>query len=266
MISKRNNPSRCNHSISTKLARRRNENTQAKVYEHWLDIWLPRISHFSQFGLFVVTLGSLYFVVLPIYKVSVLDEAIARKEIELKESNKLVEQNYKQVRKFAIEQFTHSVFVNCIVDVSFELSEDEKRKPDSLSKDASNCLFESGKTSLRLKLLRPNDQAVFLKGLKNVAAEIEHNRIIAVKQYRELPSKAKLNPSLLKPPKYFSRKSYENLEKLYKALHMDPEAILAKKRFDAGVVSAQLDVRTEHFDLAKQKLVGLINLDWSNSN
>ena len=113
MISKRNNPSRCNHSISIKLARRRNENTQAKVYEHWLDIWLPRISHFSQFGLFVVTLGSLYFVVLPIYKVSVLDEAIARKEIELKESNELVEQNYKQVRKFAIEQFTYSVFANC---------------------------------------------------------------------------------------------------------------------------------------------------------
>lgn len=253
-------------STPPRFPRSRNKNDQAKVHGHWLDIWLPRISHFSQFGLFVITLGSLYFVVLPIYKVAVLDEAIARKEIELKESKKLVEQSYEQVRKFAIEQFTFGVFVKCVVDGDFEPNNDEGRKQDSFTKDASSCLFESGKTSPKLNFLRPNDQVVFLAGLKNVAAEIEQNRIVALKQYRELPSKAKLNPSLLKPPKYFTRKIMDNQEELYKALHLNFEASNARARFDAGVHSAQLDVRSEHLEFAKQKLMGMINLNWSNSN
>lgn len=212
MISKWNTPSRRNHSIPPKSFRRRKNNAQMEAHGHWLDIWLPRISHFSQFGLFVITLGSLYFVVLPIYRMSALDEAIARKEIELKESNKLVEQSYVQLRKFAIEQFTFGVFVKCVVDGDFEPNNDEVRKQDSFTKDASSCLFESEKTSSKLKLLRPNDQVVFLAGLKNVAAEIEQNRIVALKQYRELPSKAKSNPSLLKPLKSFSRRYIESQE------------------------------------------------------
>lgn len=237
-------------------------------HEHWMDIWFPRISHFSQFGLFVITLGSLYFVVLPIYQKSVLDEAIARKEIELKESEKLVEQSYEQLRKFAVTQFTFGVFVKCVVnfqDLEFAKDKDEERKPDNLNNDASNCLLESGKVSQDIKLLRPNDQVVFLQNLKNVAAEIEQHRIDALKQYIELPRKAKLNPSLLKPPKYFSRKFNEHIEKLYKELHLNSEARIAKTRFDAGVASAQLDVRSEHLDFAKQKLAGMINLSWSNS-
>lgn len=239
-----------------------------EVHRHWPDIWLLRISHFSQFGLFVITLGSLYFVVLPIYQKTLLDEAIARKEIELKESDKLVKQSYEQLRKLVVEQFTFRVFVKCIVDFQdLEFTKDEKGKQGKLNYDASNCLLESEKDSSDLKLLRPNDQIVFLQNLKSVAAEIEQNRIIALKQYMELPSKAKSNPTLLKPPKYITRRLLENWEKTNKAFHLNPDAAgMDKLRFDAGVASAQLDVRSEHLDFAKQKLADMINLNWSNSN
>ena len=48
------------------------------------DKWLPRLSHFSQFGLFIFTVGTIYFTVIPLYQKALLEEAIAKKEIELR--------------------------------------------------------------------------------------------------------------------------------------------------------------------------------------
>lgn len=102
-----------NQSTPLRFHRRKSGGAKNVAQGHWLDIWLPRISHFSQFGLFVITLGSLYFVVLPVYQKSILDEAIAQKEIELKKSEKLVTESYVQLRKQAVTLFTNKAFVEC---------------------------------------------------------------------------------------------------------------------------------------------------------
>lgn len=265
MIRKWNKSPRINHSTPPKFHRRKNGGAQNEAQEHWLDIWLPRISHFSQFGLFVITLGSLYFVVLPIYQKSVLDEAIARKEIELRESERLVAESYKQLRKFAVTQFTNKAFVKCITPLPNEqLSEHDNKKWIRLNQEVTSCLIESGKASQELKSLRPEDQVIFSSELKIVAAGLEQKRIAALKQYMELPDKAKLDPSLLKPPKYFSGEWIEVLDKFHKETHLISEASMAKSRFDAGVHSAQLDVEANYLDFARQKLVGMTNLSWSN--
>lgn len=230
--------------------------------DHWLDIWLSRVSHFSQFGLFVITLGSLYFVVLPIYQKTVLDEAIARKEIELKESEKLVEQSYVQLRKFALTTFTRVVFSKCVINFQdAEVTKDNFESVYSLNNDVSSCLLESGKSSKNIMLLRPNDQAIFLAELINITAEIEQNRTVSLKQYIELPEKAKSDPSLLRPPKYFEGRMMKNFEELASVLHLKP----GNSRFTAGVHAAQLDVYSAHMDFAKKKLDSLIDLNWSNS-
>jgi len=237
----------------------KNKYSQKSVRENYFDRWLVRLSHISQFGLFVITLGSLYFVVLPIYQKSILDEAIARKEIELKESEKLVEQSYVQLRKFTLNEFTRGVFIGCIVNYQdVELTKVDDKVHNNLYKDASNCILESKNNSSGLKILRPHDLADFDKELKNVISEIEQHRIVALKEYIELPSKAKLNPALLKPPKYFSRKMNERFEKLYKDLHLNSKDRMAKSRFEAGVHSAQLDVYSGHLDFAKQKLQSMV--------
>lgn len=54
------------------------------------DTWLDRLSHLSQFGLFLFTVGNIYFTVIPLYQKALLDEAIAKKEIDLIEATKAV--------------------------------------------------------------------------------------------------------------------------------------------------------------------------------
>ena len=262
---KRNKLPKINQSIPPRFYRKKNGSAQNEAQGHWLDIWLPRISHFSQFGLFVITLGSLYFVVLPIYQKSVLDEAIAQKEIELKKSEKLVMESYEQLRKLAVTLFTNKVFVKCIVKPDELFTEHNDKKWIRLNQEVSGCLIESGKTSQDLKLLHPEDQIIFSSELNKIAAELEQRRIVALKQYLELPEKAKSDPSLLKSPKYFSAALIKEWEQLHKETNLISEASMARSRFDAGVQSAQLDVESSYMDFAKQKLVGMTNLDWSNS-
>ncbi|MFA5824357.1 MAG: hypothetical protein WC825_00135 [Gallionellaceae bacterium] len=271
LIAKRDKLPRVNHSIPSKNFRRRNRLVQKETQEHWLDIWLPRISHFSQFGLFVVTLGSLYFVVLPIYQKSILDEAIARKEIELKESQKLVAKSYEKLRSYTVNQFINMAGLKCatnLLAMDFDKQPREavtKSQQTVLNRDASNCLKEEAIAYKELEQLSADDQVTFSVGLGNIAEKIEQERIIALKRYRDLPNKAKQNTSLLKPPKYFSRSYIERLEKLNKATHLLSEAKLAKLRFDAGVHAAQLDEESEYMDFARTQLTGLLTLAWRNS-
>lgn len=256
---KRNRPLR---GTQVKLNFNRSKRKISRNDDHWLDIWLPRISHFSQFGLFVITLGSLYFVVLPVYQKSVLDEAIARKEIELKESEKLVEQSYVKLREIALTTFTRSVFQKCAINFQdAEVVKDDYKGNYSLNNDISSCLLDSAKSLNNIMLLRPNDRAIFLAELRNVTTRIEQDRKIALKQYIELPERAKSDPSLLKPPKYFEGAMIKAFEKLASDLHVKP----GNSRFTAGVHSAQLDVYSTHLDFARKELDTLINLNWSNS-
>lgn len=244
---------------------------------HWLDIWLPRISHFSQFGLFVITLGSLYFVVLPLYQKAVLDEAIARKEIELKESEKLVELSYGKIRSYAVKQFVFQVGLNCIIDTTPIVSKEQLAKESQnqrktvLALDVAKCINDEVGNSKELKELQAGDQVNFSIEVKNIADMIEKRRVVALEQYRQLPNKARLNPALLKPPQPFSATWIESQEKLYKdlqKLHImskaSSDALLAKDRFDAGMLAAQIDIESVYRDYSLGLLNGLRSLTWNS--
>lgn len=78
---------------------------EAGAEKHWADVWLPRLSHVAQFGLFVFTLGSLYFTVIPLYQMALLDEAIAKKEVELATATKTVDRLYLGIRSYVVRDF-----------------------------------------------------------------------------------------------------------------------------------------------------------------
>ena len=48
-----------------------------------IDVYLSRISHLVQVGLFSVTLLTIYYTVIPLYKSAQMEESLAKKEIEL---------------------------------------------------------------------------------------------------------------------------------------------------------------------------------------
>ena len=70
------------HTSVRRTSRRIARPSLGKDQRLW-DTWLVRISHISQFGLFALTLGALYFTVIPLYKTAALEEQIAKREKEL---------------------------------------------------------------------------------------------------------------------------------------------------------------------------------------
>ncbi|MEP6935807.1 MAG: hypothetical protein ABI988_18025 [Nitrospirota bacterium] len=69
------------------------------------DIWLQRLSHISQFGLFIFTVWAIYFTVIPLYQKAFLEEAIAKKEVELKEANAALEGAYVRFKAMILNDF-----------------------------------------------------------------------------------------------------------------------------------------------------------------
>lgn len=73
-----------------------------------IDIYLSRISQLVQIGLFAVTLFTLYYTVIPLYKNAQLEESLARKEMEYESLRKRSENTLSKVNKWEYRQFVMS--------------------------------------------------------------------------------------------------------------------------------------------------------------
>jgi hypothetical protein len=78
-----------------------------------LDVWLQRLSHLSQFGLFLFTVRTIFFTVIPLYQKALLDEAIAKKEVELKEANTELEKAYGRMKFSILKDFAFMAGAGC---------------------------------------------------------------------------------------------------------------------------------------------------------
>src|SRR4051794_26092159 len=68
-----------------------------KEPKSWWDVWAPRINHLSQFGLFAFALIGFFYVVLPVYQKSVLEEAVAKLQVDVKTASEAVERKEAQL-------------------------------------------------------------------------------------------------------------------------------------------------------------------------
>ena len=229
--------------------RHQEERKSVRTETHLLDVWLPRISHFSQFGLFVVTIGGLYFTVLPLYQKAVLEEAIARKEVQLAASEKALEESYIRLRSFAIKEFVFGTGAKCsslILPPPALRTIDEKPSPapseaeEIFSIKAEGCLKEAFQKSNSLKELRSSDLKVLAAQVDRIAANIAARRESALVEYRSIPQRAKTDPSILKPPGPFSERMLAILSK------SQPAAWVEANRFSAAVKETQSSVAREY--------------------
>lgn len=78
-----------------------------------IDTWLLRLSYIAQIGLFVFSVGTIYYTVIPLYQKSLLDEAIAKKEVELKEANRALKLTYEKARPFIARDFALRLSFGC---------------------------------------------------------------------------------------------------------------------------------------------------------
>lgn len=246
--------------------RKHRQSTQTEP--HWLDIWLPRISHFSQFGLFVVTIGGLYFTVLPLYQKAVLEEAIARKEVQLAASEKAIEESYARFRSFAIREFVSGTGAKCssllfpsraLRTLNEKLSPAPYEAEEIFSINTGACLKEEFHKSKILKELRSSDLQVLAEHVDRIAASIAAKRRSTLVEYRSVPSRAKTDPSILNPLGSFSDRMAAFLSK------SQPAASIEAHRFSLAVKATQSAVAHEYGTYIRNQIATLCLIKWKAS-
>lgn len=232
---------------------------------HWLDVWLPRISHFSQFGLFVVTIGALYFTVLPLYQKAVLEEAIARKEVQLAASEKALKDSYARLRSFAIREFVFGTGAKCssliFPQKAFRALDEKQSSVPSEAEEifninAGTCLKEEFQKAKSLKELRSSDLQVLASHIDRITANIAAKRESALREYRDIPQRAIADPSILKPLGPFSERMLALLSK------SQPGAWVEANRFSMAVKQTQSAVAHEYDAYIRDQVVTLRTIKW----
>ena len=174
-----------------------------------LDVWLQRLSHLSQFGLFLFTVWTIFFTVIPLYQKALLDEAIAKKEVEVKEANGALERAYGRI-KFTIQKdFVFMAGAECTNLLWHpEPSINPPGKPlpkkppfgELFELDVPACLNRAAEEYFPLKDLRPEDRKLFDQSLLALSRELLNIRQLAKAEYDEVPKRAAADLSALPPP------------------------------------------------------------------
>ena len=179
---------------------------------HWLDIWLPRLSHIAQFGLFVFTLGSIYYTVIPLYQKALLEEAIAKKETDLAALSRTLEASYGRIRSYAVREFYITAAPKC--SGLFRPPEkpvlpgerSEFRQPHAelvYAIDISACLREAISKTSALGDLRPEDKQTFLQAVEQLVAQLSEKRKLSLNSYQAAPMKITEEDIVRLPPESF---------------------------------------------------------------
>ena len=234
-----------------------------------LDVWLLRLSHFSQFGLFLFTVGAIYFTVIPLYQKALLDEAIAKKEVELKDANAAIDRAYASVRKAVVKDYVFFAGAKCtgLLERVGPLPPLGKPFParhflaDTLfAIDVPACLTNVAKESVSLKDLRAEDLKLFDQRLLALGEVVLALRQHALVEYKEVPSRAATNPTTLPPPDESTSRMLEFL-----ANREPPERHQQRVRV-AAIESEQNRIATTYINKVRQKVSALKAIKWAKKN
>lgn len=166
---------------------------------HWIDVWLPRLSHLAQFGLFVLTIGGFYYTVLPLYQKAVLEEAIAKKEVELASATKALDQSYVRIREYAVREFYIKATPQC-TGLFFSRQNTSEAATEGVEKKQSRaefvfaidvplCLKHAADNTSALNEFRQTDRKLFDAALTQLGVEIAELRKVSLAEYQTAPSR-----------------------------------------------------------------------------
>jgi hypothetical protein len=185
-----------------------------------VDLYLARISHISQAGLLILAVVGYVYTVKPLYEKALLDEQIAQKELELKETKKALEANYKQLRTDTVKSFVFFTGAECsgILKRPRRPIKLGEKGPDSMEIhsevfkiDVAQCLLEEFKNSKQLKSLRKADYLFLEENVKELGVRLESLRAKSFDELKRFSDEAIKDPSKLKPinPDSFTATSLE---------------------------------------------------------
>ncbi len=239
--------------------------TVAPREPHWIDVWLPRLSHIAQFGLFVFTLGSIYYTVIPLYQKALLEEAIAKKETDLASLTKTLEASYSRIRSYAIREFYIAAAPKCSglfqpPEKPVVLGErQEPRKPRAehvYSIDVPTCLREAVSKTSALSDLKPEDKRTFSEAVERLGIELLEKRKKSLESYQAAPSKVTEEDIKALPPESFRVQHLKFLERI-------PGHVVSREEWRMLVAqTAQEKVGAEYEQAIHDGLVALRKISW----
>lgn len=239
-----------------------------------LDVWLSRLSHISQFGLFALTIGALYFTVIPLYKTAALEESIARRESELRTMNEKLEVATVALEKVKVEAYgrDRNDLLKKIAFVSPYCSglmtppgarNSDKRAGlgDNLLKiDAAQCLRAEFEGSNAKTILTVEDYSYLKDTIENISTKLSKVQKKALLDIELVPERAAKDPSTLAPMGPMAE-DVERLDKLIEALvpgFLDNKSTKLQVAIDRTRSKISLDFS----DLVSNEIHTILDIDW----
>lgn len=225
-----------------------------------VDLWLSRLSHIAQFGLFAFTLAFSYFTVLPIYQKSVLEESLAKRELQLAKINEQLAKSYKRVRSFAMTEFHIDVLPKCtaIFISSVPKSKEAKSRTEhAFEIDVSACFHKVAREAEYLKDLSEGDRQTFDAFLSGVANELEVERASAIEKYQKAEFHLTDDFWSTLPRDSYQVVAQENVEKWLNAGIPDE-----KKRRSIALHMTKEAIRGNYETFIIEKVKSFATIDW----
>jgi hypothetical protein len=150
---------------------------------------LQRGSHLAQAGLFILTIFTLFYTVIPLYQTAGLQEAIARQEKELEALRAQAAQNYHEQRQRMLRMLAHTAMPDCtgLMEPMPAINDPERRKRTGvfMRSDVSECVRERIVGSPTLSNLRPLDRLILKESLDKALDGIRASQQRARQAYAE---------------------------------------------------------------------------------
>lgn len=233
-----------------------------------IDIWLQRLSHISQLGLFIFTVGAIYFTVIPLYQNALLDEQIARKEIELRELQSALNSAYAKNRASIVGSFIFHAGPACsgllIPPRSLrKLGEKAPTNEKNLAQQIleikpKDCLAKELSSMKLLNELRTQDLALFKYMVFAAGETLEKSRQVALTRYAKAEETSRTKP--LAMPNTETAGELAN----YLLSGQSPEfqkSVLAKVAIDRE----QMNAADQYVNDVRSKLLELNKIQWPKS-
>ncbi|MDR4463922.1 MAG: hypothetical protein MRJ66_06615 [Nitrospira sp.] len=164
-----------------------------------LDIYLQRFSYVSQIALCLLTAWALFYTVIPLYQKALLDEAIARKEVELKKATAALEKAYMRIKFSVVKDFVFMTGAKCTnllwrpLPPLEPLGKPEPgRSPpfeELFELDVPGCITREAEKFLPLDELRPEDRKLFDENISALNQELPIIRERIKAEYDKVPKR-----------------------------------------------------------------------------
>lgn len=221
------------------------------------DVYLSRATGLVQIGLFVITLLTLYFTVIPLYKSAQMEEVLARKEIELNSLNAKISDLYFVVRKAEIGDVVEQA-VSCTG--WRELALGEAKVGESLNKNVSGCI-DSVVSGYDMSRIKNVDRLLFKDRVSAIKLLVESRRAKYKGLYDGYAEKISIDPASAIPMR--NGELADKLEVLMVEVGVeiprDPKEELAAK-----VRAGRAEIENQYLKASTSLIRDMAKVDWAD--